>query len=107
MSSEVGHGSRLEMMVPLATAYSRSVPEHPADAGLFGPQSLVWRVNRDRAFPLAGIRSLMVQALHPLAIAGVADHSDWRRDPFCRLAAPTRYLLPVPDWDTPSANPPA
>jgi uncharacterized protein (DUF2236 family) len=104
MSSELGHESRLEMMAPLASAYARSVPEHPADAGLFGPNSLVWRVNRDRAFPLAGMRSLMVQALHPLAMAGVAEHSDWQRDPFGRLAATSGYVLTVTYGDTASAN---
>jgi uncharacterized protein (DUF2236 family) len=104
MSSEVDHESRLEMMSPLARAYAHSVPEHPADAGLFGPQSLVWRVNRDRAFPLAGMRSLMVQALHPLAMAGVAEHSDWRRDPFGRLAATSGYVLTVTYGDTASAD---
>jgi uncharacterized protein (DUF2236 family) len=104
MSSEVDHESRLEMMAPLARAYAHSVPEHPVDAGLFGPQSLVWRVNRDRAFPLAGMRSLMVQALHPLAMAGVAEHSDWTRDPFGRLAATSGYVLTVTYGDTAAAN---
>jgi uncharacterized protein (DUF2236 family) len=92
------------MMAPLARAYAHSVPEHPVDAGLFGPQSLVWRVNRDRAFPLAGMRSLMVQALHPLAMAGVAEHSDWRRDPFGRLAATSGYVLTVTYGDAAAAN---
>ena len=104
MTSEVDHESRLEMMAPLARAYSHSVPEHAADAGLFGPRSLVWRVHRDRAFPLAGMRSLMVQALHPLAMAGVAEHSDWRRDPFGRLAATSGYVLTVTYGDSASAN---
>lgn len=105
MSSSQANGeSRLEIMTPLARAYARSVPEHPADAGLFGPRSLVWRVNRDRSFPLAGMRSLMVQALHPLAMAGVADHSDWRRDPFGRLAATSGYVLTVTYGDTAAAN---
>jgi len=104
ISSRIEDESRLEMMAPLARAYARSVPDHPADAGLFGPQSLVWRVNRDRAFPLAGMRSLMVQALHPLAMAGVADHSDWRRDPFGRLAATSGYVLTVTYGDTAAAN---
>ncbi len=72
-------------MEPLAQAFSRSVSEHPADAGLFGPQSVVWRVHRDRSFPLAALRSLIVQALHPLAMAGVAEHSNWKEDPFGRL----------------------
>jgi uncharacterized protein (DUF2236 family) len=92
------------MMAPLARAYERSVPEHPADGGLFGPQSIVWRVHRDRSFPLAGMRSLMIQALHPLAMAGVAQHSDWRRDPFGRLAATSGYVLTVTYGDTASAN---
>ncbi len=104
ISSQVDGESRLEMMAPLARAYARSVPEHPGDAGLFGPQSLVWRVNRDRAFPLAGMRSLMVQALHPLAMAGVAEHSDWTRDPFGRLAATSGYVLTVTYGDTAAAS---
>lgn len=91
-------------MAPLARAYERAVPEHSADVGLFGPRSLVWRVHRDRTFPLAGMRSLMVQALHPLAMAGVAQHSDWRRDPFGRLAATSGYVLSVTYGDTAAAN---
>ena len=87
----------------LARAYVRAVPEHPADDGLFGPRSVVWRVNRDRCFPLAGIRSLMVQALHPLAMAGVAQHSNWKKDPFGRLAATNTYLLTTTFGDTRSA----
>jgi uncharacterized protein (DUF2236 family) len=92
------------MMAPLAQAYMRSVPEHPADRGLFGPKSLVWRVHRDRSFPVAGMRSLMVQALHPLAMAGVAQHSDWKRDPFGRLTATSGYVLTVTYGDTAAAN---
>ena len=95
--------ARLSPLEPLARAYRRAVPEHPADDGLFGPRSIVWRVNRDRCFPLAGMRSLMVQALHPLAMAGVAEHSTWRRDPFGRLAATSSYLLTTTYGDTASA----
>ena len=92
------------MLEPLARVYERSVPAEPADAGLFGPGSIVWRVHRDRSFPLAGMRALMVQALHPLAMAGVAQHSDWQRDPFGRLAATSGYLLTVTYGDRASAN---
>jgi uncharacterized protein (DUF2236 family) len=88
---------------PLARAYDRALPEHPADDGLFGPRSVVWRVHRDRSFPLAAIRSLMVQALHPLAMAGVAEHSTWREDPFGRLAATSGYVLTTTYGDTASA----
>lgn len=93
----------LSPLEPLAKAYVRAVPEHPADDGLFGPASIVWRVNRERCFPLAGMRSLMLQALHPLAMAGVAQHSGWRRDPFGRLAATSSYLVTTTYGDTRSA----
>jgi uncharacterized protein (DUF2236 family) len=91
-------------MEPLALAFERSVPMHPKDGGLFGPSSMVWRVHRDRSFPLAAIRSLMVQALHPLAMAGVAQHSNWQHDPFGRLAATAGYVLAVTYGDTATAN---
>ena len=52
---------------------------------------------------MAGMRSLMVQALHPLAMAGVAQHSNWRRDPFGRLAATSSYVLMTTYGDTASA----
>ena len=96
--------ARLSPLEPLARAYVKAVPDVPADDGLFGPGSIVWRVNRDRCFPLAGIRSLMVQALHPLAMAGVAQHSTWRQDPFGRLAATSSYLLTTTYGDTASAQ---
>jgi uncharacterized protein (DUF2236 family) len=86
---------RLSALEPLARTFVRCIPERPADDGLFGPASVVWRVHRDRSFLVAGMRALMLQALHPLAMAGVAQHSDWRRDPFGRLAATSGYLLTV------------
>ena len=92
------------MMEPLARACERSVSQRPKDGGLFGPRSVVWRVHRDRSFPLAAIRSLMIQALHPLAMAGVAQHSDWQRDPFGRLAATAGYVLTVTYGDTAAAE---
>lgn len=96
-------GSQTSPMDPLARAYDRSVPAHPKDGGLFGPNSIVWRVHRDRSFPLAAIRSLMVQALHPLAMAGVAQHSNWQQDPYGRLAATAGYVLTVTYGDTAAA----
>jgi uncharacterized protein (DUF2236 family) len=92
--------SSLDILEPLARALARSVAERSADDGLFGPRSLVWRVHRDRSFAVAGIRSLMVQALHPLAMAGVAQHSNWEQDPLGRLAATSGYILTVTYGDT-------
>ncbi len=55
------------------------------DPGWFGPDSVVWRVHADTSMFVAGIAALAFQALHPLAMAGVADHSDFSQDPMGRL----------------------
>jgi uncharacterized protein (DUF2236 family) len=78
-----------------AAAFVSGVPEEAADDGFFGPTSLTWRVSADLASPVAGLGSLLMQALHPLAMAGVDQHSGWRRDPVGRLAATSAYLATV------------
>jgi uncharacterized protein (DUF2236 family) len=83
-----------------AAAYASAVPDRPADDGLFGPASVTWRSAGDLSFPVAGLRALMMQALHPLAMAGVDQHSDWREDPVGRLAATSAYLATVSFGDT-------
>ncbi len=47
-----------------------------------------------------------MQALHPLAMAGVDQHSGWRRDPVGRLAATTAYLATVTFGDRAAASEP-
>ena len=66
--------------------------EPAADAGLFGPDSVTWRVHADPSLALAGLRALLLQAVHPLAMAGVAQHSDFRRDPWGRLFRTAEYV---------------
>lgn len=78
-----------------AAAFVSAVPEYPADDGFFGPASITWRLSGDLSSPVAGLRSLLLQALHPLAMAGVDQHSDWRRDPVGRLAATSAYVATV------------
>ncbi len=87
-----------------AAAYASSVPEHPADDGFFGPGSVTWRLTSDLSSPIGGLRALMVQALHPLAMAGVDQHSDWRSDPVGRLAATSSYLTIVSVGDKATAE---
>ncbi|MDQ6877387.1 MAG: DUF2236 domain-containing protein [Candidatus Dormibacteraeota bacterium] len=94
----------LRLLEPLAATLRRFVPERADDDGLFGPRSMVWRVHRDRSFLLAGVRSLLMQALHPLAMAGVAQHSNWRADPFGRIAATSAYMLTVTYGSVAAAN---
>jgi uncharacterized protein (DUF2236 family) len=87
-----------------AAAYAAAVPVTPQDDGFFGPASVAWRVSTDLAAPVAGLRSLLIQALHPLAMAGVDQHSDWRRDPVGRLAATSSYLATVSYGDRAAAE---
>jgi uncharacterized protein (DUF2236 family) len=55
------------------------------DAGLFGPGSITWRVNREGVLLLGGGAALTLQVAHPLVAAGVAEHSNYREDPWGRL----------------------
>jgi len=86
-----------------AAAYASGVPDDAADDGFFGPASVTWRMNVDLALPVASLRSLLMQALHPLAMAGVDQHSGWRRDPVGRLAATSAYLTTVTFGDQAAA----
>lgn len=62
------------------------------DAGLFGPGSVTWDVHSDPVSLLGGMRALLVQALNPLAMAGVAQHSDFRHDPWGRLKRTAEFV---------------
>lgn len=50
------------------------------------------RVHADASMFVGGLRALLLQSLHPLAMAGVADHSDYRGDPWGRLARTSTFL---------------
>lgn len=62
---------------------------------LFPVGGATWHVHRDMTMPVAGICALMVQSLHPLAMAGVDQHSQWREDPLGRMAQTTGYLTTI------------
>ncbi|MGW4195245.1 oxygenase MpaB family protein [Streptomyces sp. NPDC005004] len=57
----------------------------PADPGLFTPRSVTWQMHGDPMMWIAGIRALYLQALHPRAVRGVMENSDFRRDAWGRL----------------------
>jgi uncharacterized protein (DUF2236 family) len=64
--------------------------------GVYGPRSEAWALNREAMLLLgAGPRALLLQLAHPLVAAGVADHSDFRSDPWARLAATLRSYLAI------------
>jgi uncharacterized protein (DUF2236 family) len=84
-----------DLVARSAEAYVSGIPEHPADDGFFGPGSVTWQASTDLAGPVGGLRALLMQALHPLAMAGVDQHSGWRADPVGRLAATSAYVNTV------------
>jgi uncharacterized protein (DUF2236 family) len=66
------------------------------DAGFYGPGSEAWRLNREAMLLLgAGPRALLLQIAHPLVAAGVAEHSDFRADPWARLSGTLRSYLRI------------
>jgi uncharacterized protein (DUF2236 family) len=63
-----------------------------SDYGLFGPESVTWRLHADSAMALAGLRALLLQALHPLAMAGVEQHSAYHTDPWGRMTRTAQFI---------------
>jgi uncharacterized protein (DUF2236 family) len=66
-------------------AVPASAFETIGDPGLFGPGSISWRVDREVMVLGGGTCALLMQLAHPAVAAGVAQHSDFREDPFARL----------------------
>jgi uncharacterized protein (DUF2236 family) len=62
------------------------------DRGLFGPASVSWRLHQEPILFIAGLRSLYLQALHPLAVAGLMQNSGYRADPWGRLLRTSDYV---------------
>jgi len=74
--------------------------EEGDDAGFFGPGSASWAVHGGMATMVAGIRALLMQTLHPGAMAGVHDWSRYREDPLGRLSGTIQWLVTVTFADT-------
>jgi len=58
----------------------------------FARDRAIWRVHADASIFVGALRALLLQSLHPLAMAGVADHSDYQADPWGRLQRTARFL---------------
>lgn len=74
------------------------------DLGLFGPASVTWRVHAEPILWLAGYRALLLQSLHPRALAGVLQNSNFREDPWGRLIRTARFYGEVVFGDTATAQ---
>ena len=58
----------------------------------FTPEDPVWRVHADASMFPGGVAALLLQSLHPLAMAGVAGHSGYKGDPWGRLQRTSHFL---------------
>lgn len=88
-------GARALVRAGLAWAFGAppfDVGSGAGDPGLFGPCSASWRIVSEPAAIVGGIRGLLVQLMHPLAMAGVADHSRFRDDALGRLRRTSAYV---------------
>jgi uncharacterized protein (DUF2236 family) len=74
------------------------------DVGLFGPGSMTWRIHAHPAMLIGGLRSLLVQALDARTMAGVAQHSNYKADPWRRLRGTTDYVMTTTYGDTAAAK---
>ncbi len=78
-------------MVLAQTTKPRFVPD-PSQPSLFEFDSAVRVVHLDAAMIVGGIRALLLQSLHPKAMAAMVDHSDYKEDPFGRLRRTVDFL---------------
>jgi uncharacterized protein (DUF2236 family) len=78
--------------------------DNRVDEGYFGPDSIAWKVHSHPIVVVGGFRALMIQALHPLAMAGVTHYSDFKNDPLRRFRVTARFVNSVVFDDTPTVD---
>ena len=86
-----------------APAWVRQMAEG-TDAGYFGPGSAAWAVHGALPTLVGGVRALLMQAMHPAALAGVMQHSRYEADALGRLAGTTQWLTVVTFGDRAQAD---
>jgi uncharacterized protein (DUF2236 family) len=98
MATYAPSGIRGLLLSPIRTALDSSrfpqeqYTDPPGDPGFFGPSSVAWKVHADPLMLVGGVSALMLQTLHPLAMAGVAEHSDYRERPYGRLSRVASFV---------------
>jgi uncharacterized protein (DUF2236 family) len=71
---------------------ARRAAEHRGEQSLFGPDSVSWRVHADPLTGLAALRGILLQALHPVVMDAVDQHSDYSDDPWRRLHRISEFI---------------
>lgn len=67
----------------------------PVEFGIFGPESMAWRIHRHPSGWVGGVRALLLQALEPRAMAGVAQFSRFGNDTWARFANTSEFIMTV------------
>lgn len=80
---------------PAARDVAPLLADEAPDPGLFGPDSVTWRLAREPFLLVGGGRALLMQVANPLVAQGVVDHSGYEEDPFGRLVRTVRWLVAV------------
>jgi uncharacterized protein (DUF2236 family) len=88
-----GVGQALADLTRTVTVPLQTISED--DTGYFGPGSVAWRIHRDPAYGIGGIASLFVQALHPVAMAAVDQHSDFSYNAWVRTWRTTEWVFTI------------
>jgi uncharacterized protein (DUF2236 family) len=81
-----------------------SVVSNEHDGGVLGPGAVAWPVTSHPGALVGGLRALIVQSLHPLAMAGVAQHSDYATRGLDRLQRTAYYVAAGVFGDTATAH---
>ena len=101
---EVAKSPAERVLGPSARPRGVPVPAGPQDWGLFGPDSISWRVHSNPVLLVGGLRALIIQSLNPLAMAGIDQHSDYLARPLSRLRRTAEYVATVVYGDRASAH---
>lgn len=91
LQRRLGQAVRSRVAGPDAAAARERIWNSPGERW-FTPEDPIWRVHADASMFPAGITALLLQSLHPSAMAGVAGHSGYRGDPWGRLQRTSHYI---------------
>src|SRR5579859_1539811 len=80
---------------PATTLRPMPLHDRTPDPGLFGPDSVTWRVMREPILLMGAGRALLMQAAHPLVAQGAIDHSNYATDPYGRLERTVEWVTVV------------
>ena len=92
------------VLKPSARPRGVPVPAGPHDWGLFGLDSISWRVHSNPVLLVGGLRALIIQSLNPLAMAGIDQHSNYLQRPLSRLRRTAEHVATVVYGDTATAE---